>query len=286
MALPDLDVLEEQVKAAESTGDLSELTAQILLHIAAQSENSADYLAEVAKQSGGSAIQLKTLADKTGESAVQLKDLVGKNGESADHLKDLVGKTGESADLLKDAIYATGHLVSGTLGVQLRELTCGLSAINQTFGRTNEILCQSHIDQRNLQELRTELIGLIEKDCQERCRQLSARHDEFGRKLGELEVEIGRRTDHGRYTDEHLQRLQRQDETVAATVQSLRAELVTLVEKGCEEACRQLRAEHAELTRKFAELEATVRQHASGGTHEGAEHAPGSHATPRGGRQR
>jgi uncharacterized phage infection (PIP) family protein YhgE len=101
MALPDLNALEEQLKAAENTADISELTAQILVHVAAQS-------GEIATKTGTSADHLKELVDKTGTSADHLKDLVDKTGTSADHLKDLVDKTGTSADHLKDLVDKTG----------------------------------------------------------------------------------------------------------------------------------------------------------------------------------
>jgi hypothetical protein len=101
----DLDTLEKRVIAADSAADLSELTAQILAHVARHSGQTAEH-------TGDSAGHLKDLVDKTGDSAGHLKDLVDETGASAGHLKTLAEKAVESArhqDTIATALQAVAH---------------------------------------------------------------------------------------------------------------------------------------------------------------------------------
>jgi hypothetical protein len=72
---------------------------------------------------------------------------------------------------IHEAIRAGAHLVSGTLGVQLREVAQGLSAINRTALDANEILHRSH---EHLQRV------------QSQHEQLRQEHAELSRQVAEL----------------------------------------------------------------------------------------------------
>jgi chromosome segregation ATPase len=174
--LVDLNTLFEEIGAAQTVFNLWALTAQVLTHVAAQSQTSAGHLGKI----------VDTLSDATQVVLPQINQQTQQIQNLGTRLDTATATIGEHTKEIGTQTSRFNHVTT-----QITNVETELGTSRQTLRHSGEHIQRLQQEQETmaerLTEIRVELISLIERECREPCRQLHTDHVELSRRIEALE---------------------------------------------------------------------------------------------------